>query len=164
WLGHLLLASLLFVAPPLVAEKLVLTGYLLLLPLSVRYAVRNIRPDAGFVALLAFPFVPNLFFHMGFHNFCYSLPLFFFVVGYWLKHRTEFTWRRTAILGLLGLILYFCHPFSLAAWLVIGVQALWLANLEVGAASVGRKRRWSAFVRALWKNIAAPVWAFTPTL
>jgi hypothetical protein len=163
WLGHLLLAGLLFVAPPLVAEKIVLTGYLLLLPLSARYAMRSIRPDAGFVALLAFPFVPNRFFHMGFHNFCYSFPLFFFVVGYWLRHRMEFTWPRTAMLGLLGLLLYFCHPFGLAAWLVIGVQALWLTYLELNAKSVSEGPRLIGLAKTLWSNIAAPFWAVLPT-
>ena len=54
-----------------------LSGYLLLFPLSWAYALRALRPRAGPAALLAFPFLHNLFFHMGFYNFCYSLPLFF---------------------------------------------------------------------------------------
>lgn len=165
WLGHLLLAGLMSVVSPLVAEKILLTGYMVLLPLSVWYAVKAVRADAGFLALLAFPFVPNFFFHMGFHNFCYSLPLFFFVVGYWLKHRNELTWRRTAILGLLGLVLYFGHLVSLAAaWVVIGVHAVWLAYRDMKARSNNEQRSLSGFARMLWAKVAAPFWAFLPTL
>src|SRR5262245_53232457 len=39
WLGHLLLAGLIGFVPPLIAEKILLTGYVVLLPVSVRYAV-----------------------------------------------------------------------------------------------------------------------------
>ena len=84
WLGHLLLVGLLFLVPPLTAEKLLLTGYLILLPLSMRYALNAVtRPrtrvdpvtlassttspaGAGCLALLAFPLTRNLFYHMGF--------------------------------------------------------------------------------------------------
>src|SRR6516162_5449774 len=99
WVGHLLLVGLMVVAPPLIAEKVLLTGYLILLPVSLRYALNAVRPGAGALALLAFPLTPNLFYHMGFHNFCYSLALFFFVVGYWLKHRDHLGWRETATLS-----------------------------------------------------------------
>jgi hypothetical protein len=165
WLGHLLLASLIGVMPPLIAEKIFLTGYLVLLPVSVRYAVRAVRADAGFLALLAFPFVPNLFFHMGFYNFCYSLPLFFFVVGYWLKHRTRFSPRQMLILGALGLALYFSHLVSLAtAWVVIAVDGAWFAYLQVKARPQEMQHRVLQFWRAALV-IATPVFlALLPTM
>src|SRR5438270_480911 len=57
WAGHVLLVALMYVCPPLVAEKVLLTGYVLLLPFAVRFALRSLRPGAEGLALLAFPFV-----------------------------------------------------------------------------------------------------------
>jgi hypothetical protein len=165
WVGHLVLAGLIGVVPPLIAEKILLTGYLVLLPISARYAMRAVRADAGFLALLVFPFVPNLFLHMGFYNFCYSLPQFFLVVGYWLKYRTRFRPRRTLILGALGLVLYFCHLVSLAAaWVVIAVDAAWLAHLDVKGRSKAERNGALQFVRSWWATIAPVAWAFLPTI
>lgn len=56
--------------------------------------------------------VNNYLLHMGFYNFSYSLPMFFFVVGYWLKYQNRFTLRNTVTLSLLSLLLYFCHLTS----------------------------------------------------
>lgn len=157
WLTHLVLAGLMFVVPPSVAEKLMLSGYVILLPLALRYAVRAVRPEAHFLAVLAFPFVPNLFLHMGFYNFCYSLPLFFFVVGYWLRHRDRFGWREALGLMLLGLLLYFGHLVSLAAaWVLIGVVALWLTALDVWLGTFS----WAA----LRSRVLLPAFAFLPTV
>jgi hypothetical protein len=165
WLTHLLLAALMTFVPILAAEKILLTGYLLLLPLSLRYVIKALRSDAAFLALLVFPFVPNLFFHMGFHNFCYSLPLFFFVVGYWLNYLDTFSWKRTAVLMMLGLILFFGHLVSLvAAWIVIGIHALWLTALDIRAASAHGRGTLFRYCQALWPRIQAPVIAFLPSL
>lgn len=165
WLGHLILGGLMTFVPILIAEKILLTGYLLLLPLSVRSALKVLRPDAEFVALLVFPFVPNLFFHMGFHNFCYSLPLFFFVVGYWLKYLDAFTWQRIVGLMVLGLVLYFGHLVSLvAAWIVIGVHALWLAWLDARKERGQGESELVCFSRALWPKVKPPILAFLPSL
>src|SRR3954451_4735207 len=90
WLGHVILASVMSVAPGNVAEKILLTIYVLAFPLSVRYALRAIEPDAGWLAIFSFPFIFNFAVHMGFWNFALSLPLFFLVVGYWMHHCRDF--------------------------------------------------------------------------
>jgi hypothetical protein len=77
WFGHLVLAGLMYFMPALVAEKVLLSGYVILLPISVRYVLCAIRPDAGFLTVLTFPFVYNFLLHMGFYNFAYSLAMFF---------------------------------------------------------------------------------------
>jgi hypothetical protein len=128
WLGHLTLAALLTAAPAAIAEKLFQSGYVLLLPISVRYAVSGVRRDSAFLALLAFPFIYNSPFHMGFYEFSYSLPVFFFVSGYWIKHREQIGFHQAAILGGLFLLLYLCHPVTLAAALL---ELALLASLAV---------------------------------
>jgi hypothetical protein len=114
WLTQLLLIGLLGVLPALTAEKVLLSGYVLLLPLSMRYALKGVRAEAGALALCAFPFVYNVTLHLGFYNFVYSLILYFLTLGYWLRHRHHLGVRRTAVLAALLLVLYFTHPVSLA--------------------------------------------------
>jgi hypothetical protein len=155
WLGHLVLAGLMTFLPPLIAEKVLLTGYVVLLPLGARYALNGVRPGAGWLAVLTFPFVQHFLFHMGFHNFCYSLAVFFFVTGYWLRHADHFGARQTLTLAALVVLLYFCH-------LVAVVMALTL----VGTLAVG----WALLDRRAGQNVSfrlrllGPALAFVPAL
>ena len=122
WVGHLVLAGLMYLMPALVAEKMLLSGYVILLPISLCYVLRTIRPDGAFLTVLIFPFVYNFLLHMGFYNFSDSLVMFFFVVGYWLKHYEGFTRRDMMMLTVLSLVLYFCHIVSLmTAYMAIGL-------------------------------------------
>jgi hypothetical protein len=141
-----------------VAEKVVLTVYAILLPVSVRYALRGTDRRSGFLAVLSFPFIYNYTLHMGFFNFCFSLPAFFFTVGYWLRHGERMTPLRTVALAILILWVYFCHPVTL----VMTVAALltlagWRLLLDLRA-SPGTlwpgARRW----------LLAPVVAFLPAV
>jgi hypothetical protein len=163
WLSHLVLAGLMLVFPPLVAEKVLLSAYLILLPLAVRYAARALRPDAGFLGILAMPFAYNVFLHKGFYNFCFSLVVFFVVLGYWLRHRGAFTPKRTVIFLLLVLLLYFCHIVSVvAAGLVIGSLTAWRLVADLAAARrAGRLSPavWGACLRA---QVLPPLFAFLP--
>jgi hypothetical protein len=114
WFFFFLMSKVLgFVSIPR-AEKILLTAYVLLLPLSVRYALRTIDPRAGFLAVLSFPFLYNFLFQMGFFNFCFSLGAFFCAVGYWLEAPDRATLLRTVGLAFLILWVYFCHPVTLA--------------------------------------------------
>src|SRR6185295_9608151 len=70
-----------------VTEKVLLSVYVLLLPVSVLYALRAIDRRNAPLALLAFPFTYNFLLQMGFFNFCFSLAPFFFALGYWWKHQ-----------------------------------------------------------------------------
>jgi hypothetical protein len=149
--------ALAFVSVPL-AEKILLTAYVLLLPLSARYAARAIDPRSAFLSVLSFPFVYNFLFHMGFFNFCFSLPAFLFTVGWWLRRPETMGLSRVAGLALLVLWVYFCHPvtlvvalsalFTLAGWRVI-------LDLRSGARSFGA---------AALHWLAGPVLAALPAL
>ncbi len=146
-----------FVSVPL-AEKILLTAYVLLLPLAARHALRAIDPRAGFLAVLAFPFLYNFMFNMGFFNFCFSLAAFFFAIGYWLKHAERMGPGRTVILALLILWVYFCHPVTL----VVTVAALmtlagWRMLLDLLAAP---ERRFTP--AALWRGFRR--WLLAPAL
>jgi len=109
WITHLLLAGLMMVVQPLVAEKVLLSVYLVALPLSARYAIASLRPSAAPLSLLVFPLAYNYFLHMGFYNFVFCLPLFLVTLGYYLRHGHRLTPGRTAALSGLALLLYFAH-------------------------------------------------------
>jgi hypothetical protein len=165
WFGHLVMAGLMYFMPALVAEKVLLSGYVILLPISIRYVLRTIRPDTGFLTILAFPFIYNFLFHMGFYNFSYSLAMFFFAVGYWLKHRERFTLRETIILTTLSLVLYFCHIVSLVtAYVAIGLLAAWLMFFDLGQQIRQQPFSLRVLWTALWTRVLVPLCALLPAL
>jgi hypothetical protein len=170
WFGHLALAGLMFLVPPLVAEKILLTGYLVLLPLAARYALNGVRPGVGWLAVLTFPFLQHFLYHMGFHNFCYSLGVLFLVVGYWLRHADQFGVRQTLTLAVLIVLLYFCHLVAVVmALMLIGTLAVgWTLLDRRGRRLVGPAL---AFVPAIALGLAflgrqgqAMRWEFTPSV
>lgn len=112
WLFYLILAAIISFVPALTAEKIILTAYILLLPISVRYAVNSINPKNRFVSFLILPFIYNYTFHMGFYSFIFSLSGFFFLIGFWFKHREKPTFSSTFILALIALTTYLFHIVS----------------------------------------------------
>jgi hypothetical protein len=160
WFGHLILAGLTRLLPLLLAEKVFLSGYAILLPLSVRYAANVVRPGSGFLAVLVFPFLYGFLFHFGFYFFVYSLPLFFFTLGYWLKHREGFTLGSTVSLSLLALALAFTHLYSLVmASLAIGVLAFSFTLADL----LGRRPPAAPSGPALRSRFLVTLYAFLPS-
>jgi hypothetical protein len=160
----LMVKALGFVAVP-VAEKILLSAYVLLLPLGARYALRAIDRRAGFLALLAFPFLYNFTFNMGFFNFCFSLAAFLFALGYWLKNSERMSLGRTALLTLLMLWVYACHPVTL----VVTVAALftlagWRLLLDLLAAPAEHRFAPLALWRGFRRWLLAPSIASLPPL
>ena len=125
WFVYILLAHVLRFLPVALAEKVFLSAYVILFPLSVRYAVRAVEPRNAYLALLALPFTYNYLLGMGFYNFCCSLVAFFFALGYWLRHRERLGWLHGTVFALLTLWVYLCHVVSAGALLAaIGTLAL----------------------------------------
>jgi len=140
WLTQVLFAGLIQLVSPQLAEKLVLSGYLVLLPLAFRYALP--RTTRGRWASLAiFPFLHSYPFHMGFWNFSYSVVLFFVVVGYWHRTRGRFTPRRGLGFTAITLLSFVAHSVStLAAFAAIAAVLAWRAGLGLARAE-GRRRQ-----------------------
>jgi hypothetical protein len=137
-IGHLAVAGLMSFCSAVVAEKVLVSLYIVLFPLAVRYAVRAIRRSASPLAFLAFPMVYSYLFAQGFYNFCLSIAVFFFVVGYWIRNRNRLNAWRGVVLAGLGLLLYVCHLFSLMMAVgVLGVLCVWFW-VKAGRAGVRR--------------------------
>jgi hypothetical protein len=122
--GHALLIALMTIVRPIAAEKLMLAAYVLALPLAARYALRAVAPDAGWLSVLVFPFVYSWPLHMGFYNFCWGLPLFLVVLGFWIRRRRAMTAPAVIGLAVLALLLWTAHVVPLV--LALTVVALWL--------------------------------------
>ncbi len=164
WLGHLVLGSLMSILPIFTAEKVFLTGCVILLPVSIRYALRAIRPDSGFLTLLMFPFVYSYLLHMGFYTFSYSLSVFFFSVGYWIRYSEQFTLPKAVNLGFLLLLLYFCHILSLVmACVGITILTLWLISVDLTRGKLGGKFDFQV-LRATLRKRGMPLLGFLPAI
>lgn len=163
WLTQLLLIPLLQVFSPVVAEKLVLTGYTLLLPLAFRTVLPRGR-RGWWAALAVFPFVHSYPFHMGFWNFCWGLALAFLTVGWWVRARGRLGPVQLAGMAVLGASLYVAHAVAFGAVLgIVGVLWAVRAGLAVSRAwrAPARRRR---VVRAHLLRGAAFALAMAPGL
>ncbi len=109
WTSHLLLAALLFVAPPLVAEKLLESLYVVGFVGGFRYFVGGFGERARALSWLGFLFVYNRCFWLGFYNYCLSLALVWIIWGYCVRRRQTLGLAHVVGLMLLFVTAYFTH-------------------------------------------------------
>lgn len=136
WTGHLVLVGLLAIFPPWLAEKVFLSGLVLVFAFGVRYAVRAYgRGKEGWAALpMLFLYSDSL--HRGFYNFVLSLAVFFWLIGFWERHKDRFSLKT--ILGMTTLVFlqYFTHPItfliSLVTLMTIGLAQMGLEAIPNG--------------------------------
>ena len=134
WFSHLALAGLLRFFEPPVAEKLFLSAYVLCFGLGWRYLIRQINPDNVFLSAVGLLFVWHKVLMMGFYNYAFSIALFFWIAGFWLRHRQAFTPGALALLAALFVLQYAAHPIGLIlSGLFIGLSILTAAVWPVGA-------------------------------
>ena len=114
WTSHALLLVLLYVFPPLVCEKIVLTLCIGLLPLSLFYFINGVGKRNMVFGLLGFMYAYNYLLHMGFYNFVLSMSLFFFALGYWWRVKDNLRLLNIVVIYLLLLVTYLTHYHSYA--------------------------------------------------
>ena len=134
------------------AEKLVLSAYVVLLPVSYRYALRSVAPSGTRLSFLVFPFIYSWPLNMGFLNFCLSLGAFFFALGFWWRHEEQWRARDGVILGILSLAAYLCHVVSFV--MLLGIVAFVIVT----------QRLWSRNTESTRQTRAGPLWSFVPGL
>ena len=165
WLGALLLGGLTRILPLFQAEKVLLCGYLVLMPVTFRYALKGLgRGSAGLVFFI-FPLLYSRLFFMGFYSFCYSLIFFFITIGYWFRHRQGLRPASVAMLTGLSLATLLWHLFSLI------MAALVMASTVTGDILVQAVKDWRSGVFSpagifgvLVKKMIAPVIILLPSL
>ena len=151
WLSHIMLAALLYVFPPVMAEKVFLTIAVGMIPIAFFYflnAVHTGRKDRFLFAWLGFPFAYNYLLYMGFYNFELSISFFFFSFGYWWKHKDNMQIKHLSILYLLLLLTYLSHIASYGL-VVLGISVaagfIWGSESIVEAWRVRKQRAADVF-------------------
>ena len=161
WLTQALLAPLLQVLDPRLAEKVILTGYTVLFPFSFR----TVLPRGGrgwWASLAVFPFVHAFPYHMGFWNFCYGLALAFLAIGFWTRCRGRLGPGRFVAMALLSVLLYVAHAVAFAG---AAVALTVLLGVRAGVAlrrSRGHPARRSIVVRGWLRRGGLLVLAAAP--
>lgn len=126
WFGHLLLSVGLSFVPFYLAEKFLLTLYIILLPLSFRHLVKIINPHTPFFDFLIFPFIYSYPFYLGFFNFLLGIPFALFSIAYFISNYRHFKLRNFFIFFILLQTTYFCHIYTyLLTGLVVTIFLLW---------------------------------------
>jgi hypothetical protein len=123
--GSLLLTGLVKLTTLRVAETVVQVACVAGLPLALRYAIRALRPEQGWLGLAALPFAFNYLYFYGFYSFCLGLIGCLAVVGIALRAAPTWPAARTAGLAATLTLTWFLHlvPFALAL-LFLGAQTL----------------------------------------
>jgi|GEM_PF-5095424 len=125
WFGHLLFYVLTEFVSYFTAQKLVVSAYLLALPLSLVYASRAYGGGAVFPAVFGFAVASNTLLNLGFYMFCWGMVIAMVTVGYWMRRCRTADPRSALILGVLGLLLYHTHMVGFVMVTVaIGVVTL----------------------------------------
>lgn len=151
WLAPYALIYYLFIAldrfvSPLIADRLVVCLYTILLVCGFRYLLRVLNPRSAAIAVLVFPFVFNKFVYLGFYNFALAVALTLILCAYWLRDPLRLSgWRRYRFLMLVILVLL-THPIPLlVAFLVMGTHLLILIiTAAARLPGLWRKRLWLA--------------------
>jgi hypothetical protein len=154
WISHGTMALLMFAVPAAVAEKLLVSGYVLAFLFGAWYLAGSVRQGEQWLAFLAFPFAYHQLFQDGFYNFSISVALFLILLGCWWRHRERPGLVFAVAINLLLWLCYFSHILSFGLAL-IAIAVLWLATL--------RRETWK---RHLWHvpillpQLALPLWFF----
>jgi hypothetical protein len=117
WTSHLLLAALLHLFPPLTAEKLLVSLYVLGFASALRYFLGAFGERCRPLSWAGLLFVYNRCFWLGFYNYCLGLVLLWAILGFCLRRRQQLHLPQAAVLMLLLTAAYFTHLVSfLLAW------------------------------------------------
>jgi len=125
-IAHALLGLFMFVFPPLIAEKMVVSLYVILFPVAVAYLLEAVRPGSRWMALFSFPLIFNYLFLMGFYAFAFAVPVFAVVIGYWWNWKDALNWWNVLVINVLLATLFFCHlvPYSFAIFAILFLAVL----------------------------------------
>ncbi|MCK9452476.1 MAG: hypothetical protein M0Q90_12350 [Bacteroidales bacterium] len=109
--GHYILAILRLFLPARIAEKILLSLYVVLLATGFRYLVKGISKTINFSYLLIFPFTYTFLLMMGFYNYSLAFGFLFFALGYYIRHQDNLRLDKLLILSILVLFTYYSHVF-----------------------------------------------------
>jgi hypothetical protein len=114
-----LLTALVAVFSPEVAEKVLAGGYLVALPVALRYVLVRFDRQSIWLSYAAFPLANGFLFVSGFSNYCYGVVVFVLAAGWLLRPRRRSGARYVLALAGWLLLAYVTHfiPAALLALL-----------------------------------------------
>ncbi|MGQ0631858.1 MAG: hypothetical protein ACT4P1_12520 [Sporichthyaceae bacterium] len=100
--GTVLLAELVRFTSLRVAEAIVLVLAAVGIPLALRFAIRPVRPESQWLAIVGLPLSFGYLYFYGFYNYCLAIVLALVCIGVML--RAAPAWRRLPTIGLAALL------------------------------------------------------------
>ncbi|RLD60757.1 MAG: hypothetical protein DRI95_15065 [Bacteroidetes bacterium] len=100
-----------FIFPAWIAEKILLSIFILGLAFSFRYLILGINKKSSFISFLIFPFTYSTFFHLAYYNYVLGILVMLIVFGYWVRVENNLTVQKILVLLLLFTLLFLTHIF-----------------------------------------------------
>ena len=100
------------ILPLTTSTKVVLSLCVILLPASVFYFLNIVDPEKLWLGFAIFPYAYNHFIPKGYSSFYLSISLFFFFLGYLIKHIERLNYKKLIWLSFLIFLTYLSHMFS----------------------------------------------------
>lgn len=120
WSGHFILVFFIHFFPAFIAEKIVLSIYLIGFSYVFRDFIKTLSPQNYLLCYLIFPFLYSTLFLFGFYNFSIGIMLCFYTITYWLKHKENpFQFRFVLILSVLLFLTYLSHIVAFGVTLIV---------------------------------------------
>ncbi|MDQ1317443.1 MAG: hypothetical protein QG588_1095, partial [Candidatus Poribacteria bacterium] len=122
WICYVMMMAFQFALSPIASEKLLLTVYVIMMAISVYYLLGAFGHRRRLFSFLCFVYIYNFLLLMGFYNFSLAVPLLFFSIGYFWRHKDLINWRSGVVLSLILVLIYFSHPVPyLLAVIIIAI-------------------------------------------
>jgi hypothetical protein len=106
---HFLLAFTDILFPDYISEKILLCSYLIIFSVYFRKIILIIQPNNKVFSYLGLLLAPNHLLFFGFYNLIFGIAIFLVLIYYLLKWESKINTKKTILLFLLFLVLYFCH-------------------------------------------------------
>lgn len=166
-LSHLMLGALQHILPALIAEKIVVSLIVALVPLSLLYLLNSVERGRGVMCLVGLTFAYHNLFHIGFYNFSLSVSMCLFALGWWWRYKEAMTLPLLGGFYLLAALTYVSHFAGyMALVMALTITVAWSALLRLLAALVRIRRgnfKQDAKRTLVWgvsmAAILVPLWA-----
>lgn len=109
WLSHIALGLLLQVFPANISEKILLSGYILLMVIGFRSFLKQLAPGKEWLSLLGFLLLFNHPLQMGFYNSGLSVALMWWGLAFYLKWWQHHSFSSFLAAFLLSILVWFTH-------------------------------------------------------
>lgn len=152
WAYYAVVAPLAAVVPPLVAEKLFLSAYVLAFAFAFYKLARAAGVRTWAAAVAALPLSVALPFQIGFYNYCAGVAVMLAALAYFWPRRDRLRVREAVVLNLSVVAAYFCHllPAVLLLGAVYFLNVVLAAGIVPGERSIARRARFLAGLLPAW--------------